>query len=267
MVVASPVLRMTAVSGWREQKMDADTITHEGFYPTTIWSDVDRVRSCDSQVALAALGGLLERYSHPLKVHLGFKFRVDEERAADWLQEFIARKVLLGELLSKASHDRGRFRTFLLNALDNFVVSELRKEQAQKRQPQSGTVSLENLSPGEEARLAAHSTDKFTLEWGRAVLVETVRRMEAACRAKSCLYRWDVFKARLLDPALDGALAPPYEELVRRFGFRSPAEASNALITARRQFSRLLREVVAEYAGAGEDVETELRELMRALSS
>jgi DNA-directed RNA polymerase specialized sigma24 family protein len=232
-----------------------------------MWSEVDRTRSCDSQIALAALGGLLERYSRPLRAHLGFRFRVDEERAADWLQEFIQRKVLLGELLSKASRDRGRFRTFLLNALDNFVVSELRKEQAQRRQPQSGMVSLENLSPGEEGRLAAHSADEFTLEWARAVLAETLVRMETACRSKSCLERWGVFKARLLDPALDGVQAPPYEDLVLRFGFRSPAEASNALITARRQFGRLLREVVAEYASSGADVETELADLMRALSS
>ena len=266
-VVWSRILRVTAGSGGRRTKMDADTTTHEGFYPTTIWSEVDRTRSCDSDVATAALGSLLERYSRPLKEHLGFKFRVDEERAADWLQEFIARKVLLGELLSKASRERGRFRTFLLNALDNFVVSELRKEQAQKRQPQSGTVSLEDLPSREQAKLAAHTADEFAREWARAVLVETLTRMEDACRAKSCLYRWDVFKARLLDPALDGALAPPYEELVGRFGFRSPAEASNALITARRQFARLLRVVVAEYAGAGADVEAELRDLMRALGS
>jgi len=246
--------------------MDADTTIHEGIYPTTMWSEVDRARSCDSQIAMAALGSLLERYSRPLKVHLQSKFWADEEQAADWLHGFIERKILLGELLSKALRDRGRFRTFLLNALDNFVVSELRKEQARKRQPPNGTVSVDDLSPGEQAGLAAPSTDDFTLEWARAVLAETLARMEAACQTKSCLERWGVFEARLLGPALDGAPAPPYEELVLRFGFRSPAEASNALITARRQFARLLSEVVAEYAGAGADVEAELRELMRALS-
>jgi RNA polymerase sigma-70 factor (ECF subfamily) len=209
---------------------------------------------------------LLEKYSHPLKAHLGFKFRVDEERAADWLHGFIERKVLLGELLCKASRDRGRFRTFLLNALDNFVFSELRKEHAQKRQPQNGMVSIEDLPPGVDAGWATHSADGFALEWARDVVADTLQRMEAECRAKSCPERWGVFKARLLDPALDGAHAPRYEELVLQFGFRSPAEASNALITGRRQFSRLLREVVAEYAGAGADVEAELRDLMRALS-
>ena len=173
---------MTAVRGWRELKMDADTATHEGYYPTTIWSEVDRTRSCDSQVAMAALGALLEKYSRPLIVQLGFKFHVDEERAADWLHEFIARKVLLGELLSKASRGRGRFRTFLLNAIDNFVVSELRKEQAKKRQPQNGTVSLDDLSPGEEPGLAAQSADGFTLEWDHLVRRQTTVCTYARCR-------------------------------------------------------------------------------------
>ena len=103
------------------------------------------------------------------------------------------------------------------------------------------------------------------MEWARTVLAQTVARMEAACQAKGCLDRWAVFKARLLDPMLDGAETPTYEELVARLGFRSPAEASNALITAKRQFDRLLHEVVAEYAGPDADVEAELRELHRAL--
>jgi hypothetical protein len=90
--------------------------------------------------------------------------------------------------------------------------------------------------------------------------------MQAECQAKGRLDRWGVFKARLLDPILDGARAPSYEELIARLGFRSPAEASNALITARRQFDRLLREIVAEYAGEGADVETEIADLNRALS-
>jgi hypothetical protein len=81
-------------------------------------------------------------------------------------------------------------------------------------------------------------------------VTETVARMQAECQAKGRLDRWGVFKARLLDPILDGTRAPSYEELIARLGFRSPAEASNALITARRQFDRLLREIVAEYAGS-----------------
>lgn len=51
-----------------------------------------------------------------------------------------------------------------------------------------------------------------------------------------------------------------------QFGFHSPAEASNALITAKHIFDRLLREVVTDYSGDGTDLEAELRELKAALS-
>ena len=90
--------------------------------------------------------------------------------------------------------------------------------------------------------------------------------MEAECTARHCLDRWGVFKARLLDPLLDGAEIPAYADMVTEFGFQSPAQASNALITAKRQFDRILREVVAEYAGARADVEEEIRELKLSLS-
>ena len=58
----------------------------------------------------------------------------------------------------------------------------------------------------------------------------------------------------------------PYEELVAKFGLRSPSEASNLLITAKRMFARVLREVVRETVADEAEVETEIMELKRILS-
>jgi hypothetical protein len=237
------------------------------FYPTTIWSEVERAgQPSGTGASIAALERLLKNYYRPLQTHLAVKFRVNEDHAADWLQEFVCRKVLLGELLATASRARGRFRTFLLNALDNFVLSEQRRQNAQIRCPAGGLVSIEEAAFGEIPELPTPKERSFDLEWARTVLARVVTRMEGECQDKGRLDRWGVFKARLLDPMLDGADVPGYEDLVARFGFQSPAEASNALITAKRQFDRLLREVVAEYAGEGADVEAEIVELRRALS-
>ena len=64
-----------------------------------------------------------------------------------------------------------------------------------------------------------------------------------------------VFRARLLH-ALDDDNAPPvaYDELVREFGFQSPAQAGNILMTAKRVFSRCLEETVAQYALSADEV-------------
>jgi hypothetical protein len=50
----------------------------------------------------------------------------------------------------------------------------------------------------------------------------------------------------VLLPTLAGSAATAYETLVERFGFHSPGQASNALVTAKRHFERTLRAVIAE---------------------
>ncbi len=58
----------------------------------------------------------------------------------------------------------------------------------------------------------------------------------------------------------------PYDKLVARFGLRSPSEASNLLITAKRMFARALHEIVRETVSDDQDVEPEIRELKRILA-
>jgi len=59
---------------------------------------------------------------------------------------------------------------------------------------------------------------------------------------------WDMFRLRLLGPVFEDAAPPPYEELVGRFGLRSPTDASNLLLSAKRIFKMHLGRVIQEYA-------------------
>ncbi len=65
---------------------------------------------------------------------------------------------------------------------------------------------------------------------------------------------------------MDGVARPGDEEIARRHGFESARQASNAIITAKRQFGKILRDVVARYAENDADVDAELRELMAVFS-
>lgn len=236
-------------------------------YPTTFWSEVNRAGGSDSETSLTALEDLLQKYYQPLRCHLAFKFSVSDDQAAEWLQGFLHKKVMLDKLLSHASEARGRFRTFLLNSLDNFVFDELRKANRQRRNPSGGFASIEELAPDEQATLVKQADDRFAAGWASAVVEQTEDRMRVECERDGQLPRWGVFKARVLDPMLDGVEPMPYEELISRFGFRSPAEASNVLITAKRMFHRVLRQVVSEYAGEQADVEAEIRDLRIVLAA
>ena len=72
---------------------------------------------------------------------------------------------------------------------------------------------------------------------------------------------------RILLPIMEGAEPAAYADLVRQYGFQSPAQASNVLISAKRMFARLLREVISEYAFSEEEVESEIQELYQSLSA
>ena len=232
-------------------------------FPTTRWSSVARAGSDEAEATRAALDRLLGRYLPALKAHLVYQRRMTPDRADDLLQGFVSEKILQKNLIARADRDRGKFRTFMLYALDNYVVSAMRRASAKKRSPAEGaTVGLdEHLD-----HVAADEgpSDVFDVAWARQVLAEVLSRMESECADSGRSDIWGVFECRVLKPMLDRGDPLPYEELVERFGLKSPAQASNVLVTAKRMFARILQSVVAEYAG--DDVEAEISELRLILS-
>ncbi|MGW8257622.1 MAG: hypothetical protein ACWGMZ_09065, partial [Thermoguttaceae bacterium] len=184
--------------------------------------------------------------------------------ADDLLQEFVASRLIEKDLLAQADQALGKFRTFLLAVVDRFLIDQKRRRGAQKR-------SFENV-PGagraEDAQWVADqaAADVFDVAWAREVITETIRRMRAECEAAERTDIWHVFELRLLDPLLKGVPPVDYEELVKQYNFDSVAQASNILITAKRTFSRLLREVVGQYALGHDAVDSEIRDLHTILA-
>ncbi len=227
-----------------------------GTYPTTIWTEVRRVGQADTEAAVLALDHLLQRYYSPLRQHLEYKFQLSEDRAMDLLQSFVWKKVLLSSIISQAKAERGRFRSFLLKALDNFVRSEMRRREI-LTEPFEGEES--------EARVPGNSTtpDPFDFAWAEAVLEQTLREMQAQCvLSERGRQIWEVFEMRLLDPLLKGSEPIAYKEMISRIGLTNDVEAGNCLVTAKRMFQRQLRLIIAEYVEDAREVEDEIQELM-----
>jgi len=241
-----------------------DTCRARLSFPSTHWSLVTRVGQPNGAGQQQALEQLLIRYLPALKAHLLHRRKIASDWAADLLQGFITDKILERGLIEQADREKGRFRTFLLKALDNYVVSELRRERAKKRSP--GDAAFVTV---DEARdhdgLSPPVSDVFDLAWAREVLAEAVRWMQVECEKSRRTDIWGVFKCRVLDPTLGQTEPLPYEQLVERFGFQSPTQASNVLITAKRMFVRMLRSVVGEYARDETDIDAELEDLKRIL--
>src|SRR5205814_9587073 len=120
--------------------------------PSTHWSEIASASRTRQRKGREALDRLLTRYQAALLAHISFKFRAPQDAAQDLLQSFVAEKILENELLARANPGRGRFRTFLLNALDRVVISQQRKERAQKRAPEGGFVPREHLQTQDTAQ-------------------------------------------------------------------------------------------------------------------
>lgn len=234
--------------------------TNERF-PTTRWSVVNCARLGEGPDGREALDKLLRRYLPALRAHLITSRGMRPDAADEVLQSFCLEKVVEGAVLRHADAARGRFRTFLLSVLSNYLIDLHRRANAKFRSPGQELASLDH----DIAAVADHGPgQEYELAWARQVIAAALESMREQCRDRPEV--WGVFELRLLLPIFEEAPPAPYEQLVARFNFRSPSQAANALVTAKRMFVRALHAVIAEYADEA-DVDQEVDSLYRSLAS
>ena len=237
---------------------DESSIGYHSF-PMTNWSLIGRAGQAND-AHREALNELLRRYWPALKTHLLIKQRIDSNDADDLVQSFIENKILERDLVGVADCQRGRFRTLLATALDNYVATQFEQRAARKRVHERAA----SLDDDKLQHAAVHQElpdQSFDVAWAREVLNQTLSRMEDECQQSSRPDVWQVFDLRIRTPILDGVEPLGYAEIVQRFSFQSPSQASNVLITAKRMFARLMRDVISEYVMSDEELNAELSEL------
>jgi len=233
-------------------------------FPATQWSLVDRARQTNDEARHAALADFLHRYLPALRMHLIAERHMPPERADDLLQGFVADKIIEQNLLDHAQEGRGKFRSFLLVTLNNYVISQHRSDSAAKRLPVAGIAEL-----GELAQQVAGGHDpaqSFNVAWAREVIAEALRRMQAECAQSKRGDLWTIFQGRVVRPAFEGEEPVGYESLVSELGLAAPLDACRLLTTAKRMFSRNLRAVASEYAGSDGDTDAEIDDLRQIVA-
>lgn len=212
-----------------------------------------------------AFAALLKQYMPAMLAHLVRRQGIQIHRAEDLLQGFIASKLIEDRIISRADQTRGRFRSFLLTALDRYVVDQARYDGAQKRQAPGGVSLDDAVAVGADKSKSAG--DVFDLEWAREVLRQTLARMEERCIKSRKANLWRLFENRIIGAISGDAEPTPYEQLAVELGYETPAQAANALVTAKRMFAQSLRATVAEYAVTEDEIESEIQDLYRILAT
>jgi RNA polymerase sigma-70 factor (ECF subfamily) len=236
-------------------------------FPTTHWSLVGRAGGRAEAGSPQALAELIRLYLPALRAHLMGPMSIPRDRAEDLLQGFLADKVLEQNMIAAADPKRGKFRTFLLTALERFVIDAHRYESAQKRTPRGGRM-LDVDQFGHDRPDPGHTPSQaFDRAWAGEVLGEVTRRMRAECEATDRPHLWGIFEARMLLPLIDGAEPPSHEALAERWKLAGADKSANALGTAKKMFTRTFRAVVAEYAADEDEVDAEISELWEIFST
>jgi hypothetical protein len=225
-------------------------------FPRTDWAGLGKAAADDVR-----LDQLIRLYWQPLKIYFLATFPGLQNQADTLLQDFAEDRMLKDGWLLRADQNRGRFRDFLKTSLRNFVLDYLSRVDV-KNPP----VSLDELEQELPQAPTDDQSEAFDLAWARTVLAETLRRMEADCKnpqeeqpRRSQI--WEMFRLRLLEPVFNDAEPPAYEQLIEQFGLKSPTDASNTLLSAKRIFKVHLNKVIKEYAGQDAATTTEIQAL------
>lgn len=217
--------------------------------PSTRWTLVGRAGGATPASPLdtrRALEELLRLYLPVLRGHLTGTLRLRTDRADDLLQGFLADRIVERNLISQADAARGRFRRFLLTALNSYVTDAHRRESAAKRQPAGGPpLPLHDLA--EQAAAAPTAAERFDRLWANEVLAEVLRRTRASCKVNDRMPVWTVLEARILQPVTAGIPPVPHSELARQLRLESDAQSANLLAAGKQLFTQVFRQVVSEY--------------------
>ena len=232
-------------------------------FESTHWSVVLAAAQTESPEAEEAMTSLCGRYWYPLYAFLRRRGHASHE-AEDSVQEFFARRVLTKGIFKGVAPGKGRFRTWLLNSLQNFTRNEWDRRQAQKRGGGHPHVPLD-FEEG-EARYRIEPADNTTPErlferaWAMTLLDQALQTLEIEQARNDGVPLFEELK-RFLPGAL---AAPSYAEVAAKLG-KSEAAVKMAVSRLRQDYGRCLRAEIARTVSSEAELREELRYLLSVL--
>ncbi|MFN0009876.1 MAG: RNA polymerase sigma factor [Planctomycetota bacterium] len=229
---------------------------------TTRWSVLAAAANPDPVLSRPALETLCASTWYPLYAFVRRRGH-DAEDARDLVQGFFARfleKADLGSL----DPARGRFRSYLLASMLNWLSDEHGRASARKRGGGVAPISIDFDVADERYRVdPGHDLTPerlFERQWALALLDLSLARVE---REYAATGKKELFEA--LKPALQGRSRDvPLSEIAARLGITEGA-VKVAAHRIRHRFRDALRSEIAETVTTVEEIEEEIQDLFRAL--
>jgi DNA-directed RNA polymerase specialized sigma24 family protein len=233
-------------------------------FHTTRWSLVAQAGNIEAdQHRQQALEQLCGDYWYPLYAFLRRKGH-SPQQAEDTTQGFLA-SVLSGSFFAAANPDRGRFRTFLLVALQRFAGHEAQHQNALKRGGGLRRLSLDHNAGEQRYQLEAtnHQTPEslFERQWALTVLRRALDRVEKSYVQSGKRHLFDALRSHL-----DGSDGAAHANIAERFEMTEGAVKA-AAHRLRERYRQAVREEVSETLDSADNIDDEIRSLMAAVQA
>jgi RNA polymerase sigma-70 factor (ECF subfamily) len=231
-------------------------------FMTTRWSVVLAAGRTSQPAAREAMATLCGLYWQPLYAFIRRRGSSPEE-AEDMVQAFLAHVIEKGSL-RHVDPGKGKFRSFLLASLKNFLSDQRSKEAALKRGGGVAPVSLDaeeaegryRLEPADEAT----PERIFERQWALAVIEQAMARLRKRYADSGKENHFEEMKI-----FLSGEKRPvPYAVVAGRLGITELA-VKVAVHRLRKRFRDALREEIAQTVATSDEIDTELQALYAAL--
>jgi len=227
--------------------------------PQTRWTEwLDPIHQ-GTPAAATALDQLCRAYWQPIYRYVRWRGHA-HHRAEELTQDFIS-SLLRRESFVRMDRARGRFRSFLLSALRNFLITEHSAREAQKRIPEQA------LGPVDDAAHQLPAPDdagdaEFDKEWARATLDRALVRLGQDYRSDK---KGPLFAD--LKPFLsgnDGRLPRP--ELAARHQLTA-GSLDVAILRLRGRYREIILEEIQSTVATPEEASEEFRHLVQVVGA
>jgi len=236
-------------------------------FPVTKWTDIVNLGTSDEARKTLIINELLRRYWKPIYSYLRRK-GYDNETGKDITQGFFQEVVLGRELIQKADQAKGLFRTFLLTAIDRYVIDLHRYRTRDKRRPAGRMFQLSDVDITNVATTAPDATPEqsFNYAWISDLLDRVLSDVKDGLIRIDKEIHWQVFDERILQPLIASSSPPALKDICEKYGINDEKKASNMIITVKRRLRKSLERCMRQFTHSDSQVEQEIIELLKVFS-
>ena len=237
-------------------------LSYERRFETTKWSLVLKAANRSSQSGQDALAQLCQHYWYPLYAFVRSR-GYDAHQAEDMTQEFFQR-LIEKNYVGDADRAKGKFRTFLLTSLKNFLANEFDRRVALKRGGGKRVLSLDLIEA--EKRLAdlQYSSDsaeiQFQRQWATSLLQRVLDELQSEYAQAGQSIKFDVLKQFLTSGESEST------DLVADRLSMNVSAVRVAIHRLRSRYRSMLRSEISATVTSPDEVNDEIKTLFEAFS-